>query len=204
MSDDARPAHLRARAPLGVLRYAARAAQGLQRGEGQRHRRRGRADPGRARTTKVRRILTERRARARSVARRLLEKEVMDGDELRGCWPTRRSRSAPRAKPAAERAAGPFCHAQSLLEGGPLCNAGGFNRRSSDDGGASNRQRQHKELFCRSFIETHVRSSPRTSCFRRSTPTVGRVWPSLPIWDEAVNTERETAAKVRADGGCRA
>ncbi len=56
---------------------------------------------------------------------------------------------------------------------------------------------EHKRLFCRSFIDTHEKYTPSEI-----------VWPdidaesrdrllSLPIWDEAVNTEQETAHKVQ-------
>ena len=53
----------------------------------------------------------------------------------------------------------------------------------------------HKELFCRSFIDTHDPYDPAQLPF----PDIGadsraRLL-SLPIWDEAVNTELETAKK---------
>jgi hypothetical protein len=55
---------------------------------------------------------------------------------------------------------------------------------------------EHKELFCRTFIETHDPYDPG----QVPLPDIGaesraRLL-SLPIWDEAVNTERETARKV--------
>ncbi len=54
----------------------------------------------------------------------------------------------------------------------------------------------HKQLFCRTFIDTHDPYDPAQLPF----PDIGEESRarllSLPIWDEAVNTERETAAKV--------
>ena len=56
---------------------------------------------------------------------------------------------------------------------------------------------EHKQRLCRVFIDTHDPFTPE-----------GLPWPdldadtrarllSLPVWDEAVNTERETADKVQ-------
>jgi hypothetical protein len=54
----------------------------------------------------------------------------------------------------------------------------------------------HKELFCRTFIETHDPYDPATLPFPDIAPDSRARLLSLPIWDEAVNTERETAMKV--------
>src|SRR5262249_61248077 len=57
---------------------------------------------------------------------------------------------------------------------------------------------EHKQLFCRAFIDTHERYEPE----RLPWPSIdeerlGRVR-SLPFWNEAVATEGNTAAKVTA------
>jgi len=54
----------------------------------------------------------------------------------------------------------------------------------------------HKELFCRTFIETHEPYDPANLAFPDIDPDSRARLLSLPIWDEAVNTERETAMKV--------
>jgi len=54
----------------------------------------------------------------------------------------------------------------------------------------------HKELFCRTFIETHDPYDPAELPFPDIDPDGRARLLSLPIWDEAVNTERETAMKV--------
>lgn len=56
---------------------------------------------------------------------------------------------------------------------------------------------QHKELFCRSFIETHNRFTPADIVFPEIDEDSRARLAGLPIWDEAVNTERETAEKVQ-------
>lgn len=55
---------------------------------------------------------------------------------------------------------------------------------------------QHKQLFCRTFIDTHEPYEPRQLSFPELDDASRTRLLSLPIWDEAVNTERETAAKV--------
>ena len=54
----------------------------------------------------------------------------------------------------------------------------------------------HKELFCRTFIETHDPYDPAELPFPDIDPDGRARLLSLPIWDEAVNTGRETAMKV--------
>lgn len=54
----------------------------------------------------------------------------------------------------------------------------------------------HKERFCRSFIDTHDPYDPAQIPFPDIDPESRARLLSLPIWDEAVNTERETARKV--------
>ncbi len=56
---------------------------------------------------------------------------------------------------------------------------------------------QHKQLFCRAFIDTHEPYEPKHLAFPELDDASRTRLLSLPIWDEAVNTERETAAKVR-------
>ncbi len=54
-----------------------------------------------------------------------------------------------------------------------------------------------KERFCREFIATHERYSADELSFPELDPDSLLRLKGLPIWDEAVNTERETAAKVQ-------
>jgi len=54
----------------------------------------------------------------------------------------------------------------------------------------------HKQLFCRTFIDTHDPYDPARLSFPAIDADSHARLLSLPIWDEAVNTERETAAKV--------
>ena len=54
----------------------------------------------------------------------------------------------------------------------------------------------HKELFCRTFIDTHEPYDPAQLPFPDIDDGSRARLLSLPIWDEAVNTERETAMKV--------
>lgn len=54
----------------------------------------------------------------------------------------------------------------------------------------------HKQLFCRTFIDTHDPYDPAQLSFPEIDADSRARLLSLPIWDEAVNTERETAAKV--------
>jgi len=56
---------------------------------------------------------------------------------------------------------------------------------------------QHKQLFCRTFIDTHEPYQVSDLDFPAlDAESLARL-KSLPIWDEAVNTERETALKVQ-------
>jgi hypothetical protein len=54
----------------------------------------------------------------------------------------------------------------------------------------------HKQLFCRTFIDTHDPYDPAQLPFPEIDADSRARLLSLPIWDEAVNTERETALKV--------
>lgn len=56
---------------------------------------------------------------------------------------------------------------------------------------------EHKHLFCRTFIETHEPYNPAEMSWPEIDEESRARLLSLPIWDEAVNTERETAAKVQ-------
>ncbi|GIW41746.1 MAG: hypothetical protein KatS3mg076_2323 [Candidatus Binatia bacterium] len=56
----------------------------------------------------------------------------------------------------------------------------------------------HKELFCRTFVETHDPYEPAALPWPDLPSDVLERLRSLPVWDEAVSTERETALKVRA------
>ena len=56
----------------------------------------------------------------------------------------------------------------------------------------------HKELFCREFIDTHVPYEVAALHWPvLDPPSLARLQ-ALPFWDEAVSTERATAAKVQA------
>jgi len=59
---------------------------------------------------------------------------------------------------------------------------------------------EHKQLFCRTFIETHERYDAAEISWPALEADSRARLASLPIWDEAVNTERETAAKVSRMG----
>jgi hypothetical protein len=56
---------------------------------------------------------------------------------------------------------------------------------------------EHKRLFCSTFIETHNHYAPQDIAFPEIDDASRLRLTSLPIWDEAVNTERETAHKVQ-------
>jgi hypothetical protein len=56
----------------------------------------------------------------------------------------------------------------------------------------------HKELFCREFIDTHVPYDVATLRWPTLDPASLTRLQTLPFWDEAVSTERATAAKVQA------
>jgi len=56
---------------------------------------------------------------------------------------------------------------------------------------------EHKRLFCQTFIDTHEQYTPADLNFPDIDIESRQRLLSLPIWNEAVNTERETAYKVR-------
>ena len=58
----------------------------------------------------------------------------------------------------------------------------------------------HKQLFCRTFIDTHDAYRPSDIIFPDIDADSRNRLAGLPIWDEAVNTERETALKVQRMG----
>jgi len=55
----------------------------------------------------------------------------------------------------------------------------------------------HKQLFCRAFMATHNPYKPSDLTFPEIDADSRARLAALPIWDEAVNTERETAHKVQ-------
>jgi hypothetical protein len=59
---------------------------------------------------------------------------------------------------------------------------------------------QHKALFCRFFIDTHVAYEPAALPWPELDEAARARLAALPIWDEAVKTEAETAMKVAARG----
>ncbi len=58
--------------------------------------------------------------------------------------------------------------------------------------------KDHKELFCRVFIDTHVPYNPATIRWPELDKESLERLRSLPFWDEAVSTEYATARKVQA------
>ncbi len=56
---------------------------------------------------------------------------------------------------------------------------------------------EHKRLFCQSFMDTHERYAPADITWPEIDEDSRARLAALPIWDEAVNTERETAYKVQ-------
>lgn len=57
---------------------------------------------------------------------------------------------------------------------------------------------QHKELFCRAFIETHDPYDPhRMDWPEVDAAALGRLR-AMPFWGEAISTERDVATKVQA------
>jgi hypothetical protein len=59
---------------------------------------------------------------------------------------------------------------------------------------------EHKALFCREFVKTHDPFEPsRIDWPELDEPTLARL-KALPIWNEAVQTETETALKVQTLG----
>jgi hypothetical protein len=59
---------------------------------------------------------------------------------------------------------------------------------------------EHKELFCRVFIDTHVNFEVEELPWPDLNPEIRARLKRLPIWEEAVVTESETAMKVTALG----
>lgn len=57
---------------------------------------------------------------------------------------------------------------------------------------------EHRELFCRLFVETHVSYDVESIAWPTLSAADRQFLGDLPIWDEAVNTEHETAVLVRA------
>lgn len=57
---------------------------------------------------------------------------------------------------------------------------------------------QHRSLMCRSFIETHHQYDVDSIEWPTLGPVEQAFLVDLPVWDEAVNTEYETALLVRA------
>lgn len=60
---------------------------------------------------------------------------------------------------------------------------------------------QHKELFCREFLETHISYQVATLRWPELDAASRARLRALPFWDEALSTERTTAAKVQAQSG---
>src|SRR5262245_29078849 len=56
---------------------------------------------------------------------------------------------------------------------------------------------EHKLRFCREFSRTHEQYQPSQITWPEIEPESRALLCSLPIWDEAVNTERATARKVQ-------
>src|SRR5512143_3771294 len=59
---------------------------------------------------------------------------------------------------------------------------------------------EHKNLFCKSFVDTHVPYRPEEIAWPElDAESLARLR-ALPVWDEAVRTEAATALKVQALG----
>ena len=59
---------------------------------------------------------------------------------------------------------------------------------------------EHKQAFCRSFVETHRPFRPAEIVWPELDPEGLLRLSGLPIWNEAVRTEAETALKVQTLG----
>ena len=57
---------------------------------------------------------------------------------------------------------------------------------------------EHKELFCRVFVDTHEPYDPVRFAWPDLDPSAVQRLRSLPFWGEAVGSERTAAARVRA------
>ena len=57
---------------------------------------------------------------------------------------------------------------------------------------------EHKKLFCREFIDTHDPFKASEIAWPEIAPEERERLVALPVWDEAVATEQETAIKVQA------
>lgn len=57
---------------------------------------------------------------------------------------------------------------------------------------------EHKRLFCREFVTTHDPFEPADLVWPQIAAEERERLVSLPVWDEAVSTEQETALKVQA------
>jgi hypothetical protein len=55
---------------------------------------------------------------------------------------------------------------------------------------------QHKQLFCSSFVSTHDPYRPEDLAWPELDPKSLARLRGLPVWEEAVNTERETALRI--------
>lgn len=56
----------------------------------------------------------------------------------------------------------------------------------------------HKELFCRSFIDTHDPYDPHAMDWPEVDPAAVARLRAMPFWGEAISTERDVAKKVQA------
>jgi hypothetical protein len=57
---------------------------------------------------------------------------------------------------------------------------------------------EHRELFCRSFVESHVAFDPEAIEWPELEPAALERLRALPFWGEAVSTEATTASWIRA------
>jgi hypothetical protein len=57
---------------------------------------------------------------------------------------------------------------------------------------------EHKQVFCREFVDTHDPFKPADIAWPVLAPDELERLLALPVWDEAVSTEQETALKVQA------
>ena len=57
---------------------------------------------------------------------------------------------------------------------------------------------EHKQVFCREFVETHHAYEPEDLRWPDLAPAEVERLRSLPFWGEAIGSERTAAARVRA------